>query len=92
MTPHWTREDLHILLERGSIADLERLLADPGRQYRAEFANSYAVSALEKIAGAEVLPDDLRVLLQRILALHEQATDPFFGMNLTATKEREEEA
>ena len=88
----WTSEDLKILFERGTIADLERLLADPARQYRAEFAHTYAIGALEKIADAEVLPDDLRVLVQRILALHKTATDPCFGLDIPRRKEREEEA
>ena len=39
----WTHEELKTILERGPIADLEKLLADPGRKYRQEFAHDYAI-------------------------------------------------
>ena len=74
------------LLERGTIADLERLISDPGRKHRAEFASSYAISAPKSIADAEVLPDDIRVLVQQVFELYETASNPFLGMNLPDQK------
>jgi len=78
----WTQVELAGILEMSVIGDLERLIADPGRRHRHEFANSYAINALQNLADAELLPDDIRVLVQRVLALHKTASDPFFGMNL----------
>ena len=78
----WTQVELAGILEMSVIADLERLIADPGRRHRHEFANSYAINALQNLADAELLPDDIRALVERILALHKTASDPFFGMNL----------
>jgi hypothetical protein len=74
---------------RGVRADLERLIADPGRKHRAEFASSYAISALKSIADSEVLPDDIRVLVQRVLELYETASNPFLGVNLADQKQRQ---
>ena len=74
----WTQVELAGILEMSVIADLERLISDPGRKHRYEFANSYALNALQNLADAEILPDDIRVLVQRILALHKTASDPFF--------------
>ncbi len=81
-----TDVELKGLLELASIANLEKLIADPGRKYRVEFARDYTIDALKYIADAEVLPDDIRVLVQRILALYETASDPFLGMNLSTTE------
>src|SRR6266496_20374 len=78
----WTQVELAGILEMSVIADLERLIADSERKHRYEFANSYALNALQNLADAEILPDDIRVLVQRILALYKTASDPFFGMNL----------
>ncbi|MEO8955241.1 MAG: hypothetical protein ABI465_11810 [Ktedonobacteraceae bacterium] len=50
-------------------------------KYRQEFAKDYTIEALRTIAESDVLPDDIRSLVVRILELHEQATDPFLGMN-----------
>ena len=83
----WTHEELKTILERGPIADLEKLIADPGRKYRQEFAHDYAISALKNIAESEVLPDDIRTLTLRVLDLHEKVTNPFLGMNLSTGKE-----
>jgi hypothetical protein len=83
----WTHEQLLILLEQSSIAGLEKLIADPGRKYRQAFANDYALSALKSIAESDVLPDDIRILVKRVLELHEKASDPFLGMNLSTTEE-----
>jgi hypothetical protein len=80
--PQWTHTELAGILEMSVISDLERLIADPGRKHRYEFANSYAINALQNLADAEVLHNDIRVLVQRILALHKTASDPFLGMNL----------
>ena len=85
----WTHEQLLILLEQNSIAGLEKLIADPGRKYRQAFANDYALSALKNIAESDVLPDDIRVLVQRVLTLYETASDPFLGMNLSTREEQE---
>jgi len=82
----WTHEELKDLLEKGSIADLEKLIAKPDRKYRVEFARDYALAAFRSVAESEVLPDDIRVLVQRILALYETASDPFLGMNLSTTE------
>ena len=84
----WTHDDVKTLLERGTIADLEKLIAHPGTQYRQEKANSYAVNALKLLAESDVLPDDIRSLVQRIFELHETASDPFLGLNFP-TKESE---
>jgi hypothetical protein len=78
----WTHDDVKTLLERGTIADLEKLIAHPGSQYRQEKANSYAVNALKLLAESDVLPDDIRILVQRIFELHETACNPFLGMNI----------
>jgi len=78
----WTQVELAGILEMSVIADLERLIADPGRKHRYEFANSYAINALQNLADAEIVPDEIRALVERILALHKTASDPFFGMNL----------
>ena len=83
----WMHEQLQILLEQNSIAGLEKLIADPGRKYRQAFANDYALSALKNIAESDVLPDDIRVLVQRVLVLYETASDPFLGMNLQPGRE-----
>jgi hypothetical protein len=87
----WTHEELKGLLELGSIANLEKLIANPGRKYRAEFARDYTLDALKNIAESDVLPDDIRVLVQRVLALYETASDPFLGMNLSTTEEQEQQ-
>ncbi len=78
----WTHVELAGLLEMASIDNLEKLIADPGRKYRAEFAHDYTIDALKNIAESDVLPEDIRVLVQRILSLYEKARDPFLGMNL----------
>ena len=78
----WTHNELKVILEKGPIADLEKLIANPGRKYREQYAHGYAIDALGNIADANVLPEDIRVLVQRVLELHEKASDPFLGMNL----------
>ena len=45
------------------IADLERLIADPGRRHRHEFANSYAINALQNLADAEAICIRMRLKL-----------------------------
>jgi hypothetical protein len=70
----WTQVELAGILEMSVIADLERLIADPGRKHRYEFANSYAINALQNLADAEILPDDIRALVERILALEYERT------------------
>ncbi len=84
----WTHEELKGLLEKGTLVDLERLIATPGRKYRPELARDSVITALRSIADSDVLPDDLRVLVQRILALYETASDPFLGMNLSTGSEQ----
>jgi hypothetical protein len=79
--PQWTRDEVKGLLERGTIADLEKLIANPGRKYREQYAHTYAINALRNIADSELLPDDVRALVQRVLELHEKASDPFLGMD-----------
>ena len=86
-----TREELKSLLEKGSIADLEKLIAEPGRKYRVEFARDYMLDAFRNVAESKVLPDDIRVLVQRIFALYETASDPFLGMNLSTTEGQEQQ-
>ena len=81
-TPRWRHTELNGVLERGVIADLEKLIAEPGRKYRQESAKDTTINALRTIAESDVLPDDIRSLVVRILELHEKATDPFLGMNL----------
>ena len=39
------------------------------------------------IAESDVLPDDIRALVQRVLSLYETASDPFLGMNLSTTEQ-----
>jgi len=85
----WTHDELKGILEMGPIADLEKLIANPGRKYREQYAHTYAIDALRTLAASDVLPEDIRVLVQRILDLHEKASDPFLGMDLP-TKESEE--
>ena len=85
----WTHEELKRLLELGPIADLEKLIANPGRKYREQYAHTYAIDALRNIAESDVLPEDIRVLVQHVLNLHEKASDPFLGMDLP-TKESKE--
>jgi len=75
----WTHVELKVLLERSSIADLEKLIANPGRKYREQFAHSYAINALRNIAESDVLPEDIWMLVQRVLELYEKASDPFLG-------------
>ena len=84
----WTHEELKSFLEKESIANLETLIANPGRKYRPEFARDAVINALRSIAVSDVLPDDIRVLVQRILTLYETASDPFLGMNLSTESER----
>jgi hypothetical protein len=86
----WTHTELKGLLEKGSIADLEKLLANPGRKYREQFAHTYAIDALRNIAESDVLSEDIRVLVQRVLELHEKASDPFLGMDI-ADREQEQQ-
>lgn len=82
----WTHEELRDLLEKGSVTDLEKLIAKPDRKYRVEAARDYTIAAFRSVAESEVLPDDIRILVQRILALYETASDPFLGMNLSTTE------
>jgi hypothetical protein len=65
------------------------LIAEPGHKHRAEFASSYAISALKSIADSELLPDDIRSLVQQVLELYQTARDPFLGMNLPDQKQRQ---
>ena len=83
----WTHKQLKDLLEMGPIADLEKLIANPGRKYRPEFAHTYAITALRNVAESDVLPEDIRALVKRVLELHEKASDPFLGMNLSTESE-----
>jgi hypothetical protein len=87
--PQWTRDEVKGLLERGTIADLEKLIANPGRKYREQYAHTYAINALRNIADSELLPDDVRALVQYVLELHEKASDPFLGMDLSDQKQRQ---
>jgi len=87
----WTHEELKDLLEKGSIADLEKLIAQPGRKYRVEFARDYTLAAFRSVVESEVLPDDIRGLVQRILALYETASDPCLGMNRSTTEGQEQQ-
>jgi hypothetical protein len=85
----WTHEELKVLLELRSIADLEKLIANPGRKYREQYAHTYAIDTLRTLGASDVLPEDIRVLVQRVYDLHEKASDPFLGMDLP-TKESKE--
>jgi hypothetical protein len=85
--PQWTRDEVRGLLERGPIADLEKLIANPSRKYREQYAHTYAIDALRNIADSELLPDDVRALAQRVLELHEKASDPFLGMDISDQKQ-----
>jgi hypothetical protein len=87
--PQWTRDEVKGLLERGTIADLEKLIANPGRKYREQYAHTYAIEALKTVADSELLPDDVRALVQYVLELHEKASDPFLGMDLSDQKQRQ---
>ena len=87
--PQWTRDEVKTILEKGPIADLEKLIADPGRKYREQYAHTYAIDALKTLADSEMLPDDVRALVQRALELHEKASDPFLGMDLSDQKQRQ---
>jgi len=87
----WTHEDVKTLLERGTIADLEKLIAHPGKQYRQDFANTYTINALKLLAESDVLPEDIRSLVQRIFELHQIANDPFLGMDLPTAKTESEQ-
>ena len=73
-------------MELGPIADLEKLIANPGRKYREQYAHGYAIDALRTLAASDVLPGDIRVLVQRVYDLHEKASDPFLGMDLPTTE------
>ncbi len=88
-TTRWTHEDVKGILRLSTIADLEKLIAHPGKQYRQEFANAYTVNALRTLAESDVLPDDIRELVLRILELHEKASNPFLGMNIPTKIESE---
>ena len=83
----WTHDELKSLLERGTLADLEKLIANPERKHRQEFAHSYAINVLKLLAESDVLPDDIRELVQRVFELHTIASDPFLGMNLPERKD-----
>jgi hypothetical protein len=87
--PLWTRAEVKGLLELGPIADLEKLIANPGRRYREQYAHTYAINALRNIADSELLPDDIRALVQHVLELYEKASDPFLGMDLSDQKQRQ---
>jgi hypothetical protein len=85
----WTHEELKVLLELRSIADLEKLIANPGRKYREQYAHTYVIDTLRTLGASDVLPEEIRVLVQRVYDLHEKASDPFLGMDLP-TKESKE--
>src|SRR5713101_3794621 len=74
--PRFKTNDIKGLLERGTIADLEKLIANPGRKYREQYAHTYAINALKTVADSELLPDDVRALVQYVLELREKASDP----------------
>jgi hypothetical protein len=63
------------------------IIAGPGHKHQAEFASSYAISALKCIADSELLPDDIRGQVQQVLELYETVSDPFLGMNLQSEAE-----
>ena len=86
-----TDVELKGLLAMTSIPNLEKLIANPGRKYREEFARDYTIDALKYIADAEMLPGDIRGLVQRILVLYETASDPFLGMDLSTTEGQEQQ-
>lgn len=85
--PQWDANVLKHALETSPVANLEKLIAEPGRKYREEFAKDYAIDALKYLTYSDVLPEDIRVVILRVLELSKQASDPFLGMNLPpATK------
>jgi len=86
----WTHVELKGLLGLGPIADLEKLIANPGRKYREQFAHGYAIDALRNIAESDVLPEDIRLMVQRVLDLHEKASDPFLGMDIADRKQEQQ--
>ncbi|MEO8956368.1 MAG: hypothetical protein ABI465_17590 [Ktedonobacteraceae bacterium] len=53
-TPLWTYAELKGVLERGVIADLEKLIAEPGRKYRQESAKDTTMNALRTIGGQHI--------------------------------------
>ena len=83
----WTHERLKDLLEQGPITALENLIANPGRKYRPDIARTCAITALRNVAESDVLPEDIKALVLRVLKLYEQASDPFLGMNLSTESE-----
>jgi hypothetical protein len=70
-------------LELGAIADLEKFIVNPSRKYRELYAHTYAIDALRTLAASDVLPEDIRILVQRVYDLHEKASDPFLGMDIS---------
>lgn len=86
--PQWDADVLKHALEAGPVANLEKLIAEPGRKYREVFAKDYALDALRYFTYSDVLPAEIRAVVLRVLELSNQASDPFLGMTLpSATKE-----
>ena len=86
----WTHDELKGILEMGPIADLEKLIANPGRKYREQYAHTYAIDTLRTLGASDVLPEDIRILVQRVYDLHEKASDPFLGMDISDRKQEQQ--
>jgi hypothetical protein len=75
-------------LELGPIADLEKLIAHPDLQHQQEFTNGFPIDALRNVADSDVLPEDIRTMVKRVLELHETASEPFLGMNIPNQRDK----
>ena len=75
----WTHDETTSLLQHGTIANLEKLIADPKRKYRQELAATYTVQALKLLAESEVLPDDIRSFVVRIWSYTQKRRIHFWG-------------
>jgi hypothetical protein len=88
-TTRWDAYTLKFALEGSTVVNLEKLIANPGKKYRREFADEYVQDALRYVTLYDALPEEIRMLLLSILELHEKASDPDQGMNLPEVEEQQ---
>ncbi len=76
-------EDYLDNITRSELSAIDFKNVQTDEKLRRDQVSDEDIAINRNIAEPDVLPDDIRALVQRVLTLYETASDPFLGMNLS---------